>query len=251
MTAQVIHGDCLEVMRGFPDNYFDCCLTDPPYGTTALHFDQTPIDLPAWWAEVHRVTKETGVIVCFAADLFTVDLIQSNRKHYRYRLVWEKTMPTGFLDANRRPLRAHEDVLIFARRFKDSTYNPQKRQGFEPYRVESRRDQKHYGGMADEARGCASSGERHPITVLKFGQGSNFAGKDHPTQKPLDLMQWLVATYTNPGDRVLDPFAGSGSTGAACVALGREFVGIELDPAYHAIAERRVRNAQPALLGAL
>lgn len=245
MTAQVIHGDCLEIMKQFPDNYFDCCLTDSPYGTTALHFDQTPIDWPAWWAEVHRVTKETGVIVCFAADLFTVDLIQSNRKNYRYRLVWEKTMPTGFLDANRRPLRAHEDVLIFARRFKGSTYNPQKVAG-EPFGDKGRRSADHYSAFRNINREN-NTGDRHPVTVIKFANPNNKT--NHPTQKPLDLMQWLVATYTNPGDRVLDPFAGSGSTLVACVALGREAVGIERDPAYYAIASRRVRNAQPALLG--
>lgn len=245
---QVIHGDCLEVMRGMADNSVDAVLTDPPYGTTALGFDQTPIDWAAWWAEVHRVTKETGVVVCFAADLFTVDLIQSNRKNYRYRLVWEKTMPTGFLDANRRPLRAHEDILIFARRLKGSTYNPQKTAGeaYKSYRTDD--GSRHYNGHRHPNVGNPT-GERHPLSVLKFANGNG--NRDfHPTQKPLDLMQWLVSTYTNPGDKVLDPFCGSGSTGAACVALHREFVGIELDPAYHAIAEKRVTSAQPALLGA-
>ena len=249
MTARVIHDDCLSVMKQFPDGYFDCVCTDPPYGTTALAFDQTPIDWAAWWAEIHRVTKETGVIVCFAADLFTVDLIQSNRKNYRYRLVWEKTMPTGFLDANRRPLRAHEDILIFARRFKGSTYNAQKEAG-EPYYNASKRGRPNHcsGGAVAASPRHNESGERHPKTVIRFGNGNNF--NDHPTQKPLDLMQWLVSTYTNPGDKVLDPFAGSGTTGAACVALHREFVGIELDPAYFQIAEKRIANAQPALLGA-
>lgn len=244
--AQVILGDCLEVMKQFPDNYFDCCLTDPPYGTTALDFDQTPIDWAAWWTEVHRVTKENAVIVCFAADLFTVDLIQSNRKNYRYRLVWEKTMPTGFLDANRRPLRAHEDILIFARKFKGSTYNAQKEEG-EAYKRPPRSSERHYGPTTQNP-GVLSDGARHPKTIIKF---ANPNGGPHPTQKPLDLMQWLVSTYTNPGDKVLDPFCGSGTTGAACVALHREFVGVELDPKYHAIAQRRVRVAVPALLGVL
>lgn len=249
MSAQVIHGDCLEVMRRFPDGHFQAVITDPPYGTTALAFDQTPIDWPAWWAEVHRVTAEAGVIVCFAADLFTVDLIQSNRKHYRYRLVWEKTMPTGFLDANRRPLRAHEDVLIFARRFKGSTYNTQRTSGHLPgKRTRAGGIVAHYGTEGIAGR-CDTDDTRHPRSVLRFGHDNTRAADYHPTQKPLALMQWLVATYSNPGDRVLDPFAGSGSTGAACVALGREFVGVELDPTYHAVASRRVRNAQPALLG--
>lgn len=253
MSAQVIHGDCLEVMRGMADNSVDAVLTDPPYGTTALHFDQTPIDWPAWWAEIHRVTKENAVIVCFAADLFTVDLIQSNRKNYRYRLVWQKTMPTGFLDANRRPLRAHEDILIFAERMKGSTYNPQKTQG-EAY------VRKHGGGRMAHVSGHAaidtiSDGGRHPTTVIRFSNhnGALFGQTEkvvkHPTAKPLDLMQWLVSTYTNPGDKVLDPFAGSFSTGIACVQLGREVIGIEKDANYFSIASKRLKTAleQPSL----
>ena len=247
MTARVIHGDCLEVMRQFPDGYFDCVCTDPPYGTTALAFDQIPIDWPAWWAEIHRVTKETGVIVCFAADLFTVDLIQSNRKNYRDRLVWEKTMPTGFLDANRRPLRAHEDVLIFARRFKGSTYNPQKTAG-EAYGKPARSSANHYSA-SQNILSENPTGERHPLSVLKFANGNG--NRDfHPTQKPEDLLMWLVSSYSLPGDKILDPFMGSGTTGAAALKLGRQFVGIELDEQYYKIAKRRIEaaQAQPMLL---
>ena len=247
MSAVVHLGDCLDVMKTFPDNYFSAVITDPPYGTTALAFDQTPINWPAWWAEVHRVTKEAGVIVCFAADLFTVDLIQSNRKHSRYRLVWEKTMPTGFLDANRRPMRCHEDVLVFMRRMEGSTYNAQKVAGEHRKKTRPSAGSDHYAAYTAFTEATYNS--RHPTTILSFAS-EGVHDRAHPTQKPLDLMEWLVRTYTNPGDKVLDPFAGSGSTGAACVTLGREFVGVELDPTYHAIATRRVANAQPALLGA-
>ena len=246
MSAIVHLGDCLEVMKTYPDNHFDSVITDPPYGTTALAFDQIVIDWPAWWAEVHRITKEAGVIVCFAADLFTVDLIQSNRKHYRYRLVWEKTKPTGFLDANRRPMRCHEDILVFMRRMEGSTYNAQKIAGEIRKKTHSAARSDLYSTYG--AFTGATYDNRHPTTLLAFAsEGVN--DRDHPTQKPLDLMEWLVRTYTNPGDKILDPFAGSGSTGAACVKLDREFVGVELDPAYHATAQRRVANAQPALLG--
>lgn len=252
MSAEVILGDCLEIMRGMADASVDSVITDPPYGTTALHFDQTPIDWAAWWAEVHRVTKEAGVVVCFAADLFTVDLIQSNRKNYRYRLVWEKSRSTGFLDAGLRPLRSHEDILIFSRRFKSSTYNPQKQAATRFTRSTTRQgnlpDTTHWGdGKGRYA--WEDDGTRHPGSVLQFASIRSQDSK-HPTQKPLDLMQWLVGTYTNPGDHILDPFAGSGSTGAACVALGRRFTGIELDANYHATAQKRVQNAVPALLGA-
>lgn len=251
--AQVILGDCLQVMRQFPDGHFDLVLTDPPYGTTALAFDQARIDWPAWWAEVHRVAKHNAVIVCFAADLFTVDLIQSNRKHYRYRLVWEKTMPTGFLDANARPLRAHEDILIFSRRGtvgtnkNRPTYNPQKTPG-EAYGDKGVRQARHYRDDLGNIEREGSDGGRHPKTVIKFSNGNR--GNEHPTQKPLDLMAWLVRTYSNPGDLILDPFMGSGSTGAAAIQEGRRFIGIELDEKYHAIAQRRVQNAIPPLLDA-
>ncbi|MFB9081472.1 DNA-methyltransferase [Deinococcus wulumuqiensis] len=234
-------------MKRFPDGHFDSVIVDPPYGTTALDFDQTPIDWAAWWAEVHRVTKETAVIVCFAADLFTVDLIQSNRKNYRYRLVWEKTMPTGFLDANRRPLRAHEDILIFARRFKGSTYNPQKTAG-EPYGKPVRSSANHYSA-SQNILSENPTGERHPTTVLKCANPNN--STEHPTQKPEDLLMWLVSSYSLPGDKILDPFMGSGTTGAAALKLGRQFVGIELDEKYYHVAKRRIEaaHAQPALLG--
>ena len=233
-------------MRTLPDASVDAIITDPPYGTTALHFDQTPIDWPAWWAEIHRVTKETGVIVCFAADLFTVDLIQSNRKNYRYRLVWEKTMATGHLSANKRPMKAHEDIVVFARQFGGSTYNPQKTAGHPLYNAGGGRYAHYDHERPNERR--HGDGTRHPRSILKFAQEPNALGKLHPTQKPLDLMRWLVATYSNPGDLVLDPFAGSGTTGVACAELGRRFLGAELDPAYHALAQRRIADSAALLL---
>lgn len=254
MSAEVIHGDCLEVMRGFPDGHFQAVLTDPPYGTTALHFDQTPIDWAAWWAEIHRITTENAVIVCFAADLFTVDLIQSNRKNYRYRLVWEKSRSTGFLDAGLRPLRSHEDILIFSRRFKSSTYNPQKQAATRFTRSTTRQgnlpDTTHWGdGKGRYA--WEDDGTRHPGSVLQFASIRSQDSK-HPTQKPEDLLSWLVSSYSNSGDKILDPFMGSGTTGAAAIKLGREFVGIELDATYHATAQKRIQPLlrQPALLGA-
>lgn len=248
----MIHlGDGLDLMRSLPDASVDLLCTDSPYGTTALAFDQRPIDWPAWWAEARRVTKPTAPIVMFAADLFTVDLIGMARDIYRYRLVWEKTLATGHLNANKRPMKAHEDIVVFAQQFGGSTYNPQKTAGHPLYHVGQGRQPCAYTGTEREPGVRRGDGTRHPRSVLKFAQEPNALGKPHPTQKPLALMQWLVSTYSNPGDLVLDPFAGSGSTLVAAASLGRQFRGAEIDPAYHAIAERRVREAVPQLLGAM
>lgn len=249
-------GNCIDLMRTLPDNSVDALISDPPYGTTALAFDRQPIDWAAWWAQAKRITKPTAPIVLFAQQPFTTDLICSNRKMFRYLLVWQKTMPTGFLDANARPLRAHEDILIFAHsgtqgtNKKRPTYNPQKTAG-EAYKRNRRPDDmaEHY-----KSSSMRQSGEyegRHPTTVIEFSNhngaywGNTQQTVKHPTAKPLDLMRWLVATYSNPGDTVLDPFAGSGTTGVACVQLGREFIGVELDATYHALASQRIAETQP------
>lgn len=217
---------------------FICC--DMPYNTTNLGFDKEVVDLPRWWGEAWRVVKPAGVVVLFAADLFTVDLIQSQRANYRYRLVWCKTMGTGFLDAERRPLRAHEDVLVFCRQPGQWVYNPQKTPG-KPFKVQrpTGRGQSHYGASIDDLV-TTYDGSRHPLSFQHFGSEPT-TGRLHPTQKPLDLMRWLVRTYSNPGDTVLDCFAGSGSTAAACLMEGRAFVGCEMSPDYHAKATARLQ----------
>jgi site-specific DNA-methyltransferase (adenine-specific) len=251
MAAVTVHlGSCLEFMRTLPAASIDAIITDPPYGTTDLEFDRVGIDWAAFWLEARRITKPAAVIVMFAADLFTVDLIQSARDLYRYRLVWEKTRFTGFLDANRRPLRSHEDVLVFCAALHSSTYNAQKRPADRYTAATVRKAPKgdtHWG--TDKSKGeWQDDGTRHPGSILRV---PSIRSQDtvHPTQKPVDLMRWLVASYTNPGDIVFDPFAGSGSTGVACAALGREFVGCEIDPTYHALAQQRVTHALPSLFG--
>ena len=249
MRAELHVGDGLEVMRGMPDASVDLLASDPPYNVTALAFDRQPVDWAAWWAEARRVVKPTGLVVLFAQQPFTTDLINSNRREFRYLLVWEKSLRTGFLDANRRPLRAHEDVLVFTQRFKGSTYNPQKVDvGEKWYRGSTRPPQAHYGQAQPAGPTVSADTTRYPITVLKFANPNN--GNLHPTQKPLDLMRWIVASYSNPGDLVLDPFAGSGTTLEACAQLGRQYVGVELEPAYHAVAWERLNPKQPALLAA-
>lgn len=224
MTATLHHGDVHTLIRTFPDAHFDALITDPPYGTTELPFDQQSIDWAALWQEFTRVTKPDGVIVMFADALFTVDMIMLGRDIYRYRLVWEKSRGTGFLDANRRPLRTHEDILIFSKQPRKSTYNPQK-QATERYAGKAVRKgpkgHTHWG-MDKDASAWTDDGTRHPGSVLHFPSVSTL-GAVHPTQKPEALLQWLVASYTHPGDHILDPFSGSGTTGIAAITLGRRF----------------------------
>lgn len=249
MTDQkfnIIHGDCFAALASLPANSVDILLTDPPYGTTNLSFDKLKIDWKHWWEEVDRVCKPSAVQISFAAQPFTTDLINSNRRHFRYALIWQKTYTVGFLSANQRPLRSHEDILIFCRKFgrvggvQQSTYHPQFSEG-KPYHHRKRtKPCRHYSnGMNDEA--YDNPGTRHPTSVWTFGRDPN---GQHPTQKPLALLRKLILSYSNVGDVVLDPFAGSGSTGVAALLEGRRFVGMELDAEYHAIAYHRLKEAQ-------
>lgn len=244
-------GDALEVMRSLRDESVDAIITDPPYGTTKLAWDEAPT-WESFWREAYRVCRPHSPQVMFSAQPFTTDLISTNRTRFRYDLIWSKTMPTGFLDAKVRPLRAHEVILVFSERpingaHAGPTYNPQKRAG-DPYFREHRAGRApHYS--AGKRSSTTNTGDRYPTSVVTFSNGNN-KNDGHPTQKPVDLMRWLVRTFTDPGHVVLDPFMGSGTTGVAAVEEGRSFVGIELEPEYHAIAARRIDTAQPALVSA-
>lgn len=252
MEYKLHHGDCQQFLVDEPTGKYDLLLIDPPYRTTNLAFDLArALNWATWWPQGWRVLKPTGAIVVFAADLFTVDLIQSQRENYRYRLVWEKSNYTGFLDANNRPMRSHEDILVFAKQFKASTYNVQKCRATH-YTSSTTRDgliegQTHWG--AGKGRmAWTDDGTRHPGSVLKF---NSVKKQDclHPTQKPVDLLRWLIRSYSNPGDTVLDCFAGSGSTLHACLLEGRHGVGVEQDADYYAKAQARLQRvvAKPQL----
>ncbi len=242
----IIHGDCFAALAPLPDNSVDFLLMDPPYRTTNLPFDKQRIDWKAFWLEADRVCKPSAVQISFAAQPFTTDLINSNRRSYRYSLIWQKTQSVGFLSANMRPLRSHEDILIFCRKYgrvngvMQSTYNAQMTEG-KPYHHRKRtKPCRHYNnGMNDQD--YDNPGTRHPTSVWTFGRDPNGL---HPTQKPLDLLIKLLKSFSNPGDVVLDPFMGSGSTGVAALLENRRFVGMELDPEYFAIAHHRLREAQ-------
>lgn len=218
----------------------DCVITDPPYGNTQISWDRT-IDWRFFWNQTLRVAKTTSPMVLFACGKFTNRLINSNPKHYRYELIWEKSNVVGFLDANHRPLRSHENILIFAREFRKSIYNPQFVEGRLHTRAKGVCKGKHYNNPKHVMPGVRTN-LYHPRSILKFANRSGGSKSLHPTQKPLELMEWLVRTYSNPGDLILEPFAGSGSTLVAAARNGRRAIGIEQSREYCDTIAKRIEE---------
>lgn len=237
----LLQGDCLEVMKDIPKGSIDMILCDLPYGTTHCKWD-CAIPLDKLWEQYKRVIKYNGAIVLFSTQPFTSELIVSNRSMYRYEWIWHKTQPTGFLNAKKMPLRAHENIEVFYKG--PPVYNPQFTHGHRRKTAVNR-----YERVADGngiyGRECRNteydSTDRYPVDVQKFGTGDK-AKRLHVTQKPVNLLEYLICTYTRPGETVLDNCMGSGSTGVACLNTGREFIGIELDPKYYQIARERIEN---------
>jgi DNA modification methylase len=229
---KLMHGDCLEVMRDIPNGSIDMVLTDPPYGTTQCKWDSV-IPFEPMWEQLKRVTKKNGAIVMTASQPFTSALVMSNVKMFRYDLKWIKRSGTGFYNANRMPLRAHEDIVIFYKAL--PTYNPQKTSG-KPYSLKRGSASDVYVGK-DLCVTVNETGDRHPLSWREFKRD---ADKHHPTQKPVALMEYLIKTYTNEGETVLDFTMGSGTTGVAAKNLNRKFIGIELDETYFNIAKERI-----------
>lgn len=225
----LFEGDCLEVLARFPDASVDMVLCDLPYGTTQNKWDSV-IDLARLWEAYNRVVKPNGAIVLTSQGIFTAKLILSNEKHFKYKLAWEKSKPTNFLNAKKQPLRKHEDVCVFYR--SQPTYNPQMGEGV-PYDKGVRKDQLSgsYGDFLP--RHVKSSGERYPTDVVYFKTAESEGQVWHPTQKPISLARYLIRTYTNPGDVVLDNSFGSGSFLVAAALEGRAFCGIEKNEDVH------------------
>lgn len=249
MTTTLYLGDCLDVLRTLPDASVDAVIADPPYGTTACKWDSV-IPLAAMWEQLRRVTKRNAAIVLFAAQPFTSALVMSNPKEFKYEWIWNKSHSSGFLAARYRPLQRHESVVIFARR--RPVYHPQMQTGpLVAKRIgrkeTERRQETVYGGKPANLA-LVKNDQYYPTTDLFF-QCVRRAESIHPTQKPIDLLAYLVRTYTNPGAVVLDFCAGSFTTGVACVNEGRDFIGIERDPDYFAIGQRRTAEAQARLAG--
>ena len=220
---QLFEGDCLKYLKQFPDNSIDMVLCDLPYGTTQNKWDSV-IPLYKLWKEYERVVKDNGAIVLTSQGLFTAQLMMSNPKMFKYKWIWEKSKPTNFLNANKQPLRKYEDVCVFYK--KQPTYNPQMTKG-EPYNKGIRKNQLSGSYGEFQPVHVHSNGDRYPIDIIYFKTAESEGRVIHPTQKPIELGRYLVRTYSNPGDLILDNTFGSGSFLVAALLEGRNFVGIE------------------------
>ena len=236
MIADLMHGDCLERMKEMPDGSVDMVLADPPYGTTACKWD-TVIDLPLMWEHLKRVIKPNGAIVMTASQPFTSALVMSNPKMFKYCWVWDKKKGGNIMSLKWQPYKTHEDIVIFCK----SAVNyhpiktPQKLRTGKTYSSGEANGIKNYGDLR-------LYNDKHPKSILEISN-ANQKGKVHPTQKPVALMEYLIRTYTNEGETVLDFTMGSGTTGVACKNLGRDFIGVELDQGYFHIAKQRIEQA--------
>ena len=239
---KLILGDCLEKMAEMPDGSVDMVLADPPYGTTQCKWDSV-IPFEPMWEQLKRITKPNSAIVMTASQPFTSALVMSNPKMFKYCWVWDKVRAVGAHVSKFRPLARHEDIAVFGNG--RLIYNRQMIARDKP-----RKGSKEYG--RSDIIGGSTNNEwnnkkreythKNPTTIQVFSNASNF-GRVHPTQKPVALMEYLIKTYTNEGETVLDFTMGSGTTGVACKNLNRDFIGIELDPGYFEIARQRILNA--------
>lgn len=233
----LMKGDCLEMMKLIPEGSVDMVLCDLPYGTTQNKWDAV-IPFDALWTEYRRVGKENCAFVLTAQPPFDKVLGCSNLAMLKYEWIWEKTKATGHLNAKKQPMKAHENVLVFYGQ--QATYNPQKTTGGKPYKGSGGASKLDNYGSFGTHREENTDGSRYPRSVLLFpSEGSTV----HPTQKPVALMEYLIRTYTNEGDKVLDNTMGSGTTGVAAINTGRKFIGIERDDKYFAIAQKRIEDA--------
>ena len=232
------HGDCLELMKDIPDKSIDMILCDLPYGTTQNKWDSV-IPLEPLWEQYKRIIKDNGVIVLTSQGIFTAKLILSNEKWFKYKWVWEKSKATNFLNAKKQPLRKHEDICVFYN--KQPKYNPQMTEG-EPYDKGIRKNQLTGSYGEFNPVHVKSEGKRYPTDVVYFKTAESEGKVYHSTQKPVALLEYLIKTYTNEGELVLDNCMGSGSTGVACLNTNRNFIGMELDENYFNIAKERIEN---------
>tara|TARA_R110000822_G_C15247248_1_gene486977 strand:+ start:192 stop:899 length:708 start_codon:yes stop_codon:yes gene_type:complete len=232
----LIKGDCLEVMQTIPDGSVDAIITDPPYGTTACKWDSV-IDFELMWEQLNRIIKPNGAIVLFGSEPFSSALRMSNIKNYKYDWIWNKKNTGCPVVAKKRPLPIHENISIFA--LNKASYYPIKTD------LHIEREWKQYKNSASIPIANPSSGKtkgKYPKTILQDFSNANRKGKVHPTQKPVLLMEYLIKTYTQEKETVLDFTMGSGSTGVAAKNLNRNFIGIELDENYFNIAKQRIND---------
>ena len=240
--VMLYNDDMFNVLGNLPPQSVDLLLTDFPYGTLNKSRNQWDriIDYDKFWEIVDVICKPNAAIVSTAAQPFTSVLISTNYRDFKYCLVWEKSKATGYFNAKKQPMRAHEDIVVFYR--KQPTYNPQMTVG-KPYdKGKAVRDAEQYGKQTKAVHVKNEEGTRYPRSVLYFKTAED-EGKHHPTQKPIDLYRWLVRTYSNPGDTVLDPCMGAGTTGIAAKMENRNFIGIEREEQYYNAAFKRITEA--------
>lgn len=234
MQSYIKQGDCLELMKEIPDKSIDLILCDLPYGTTQNKWD-TVLDLEKLWGGYNRIVKDNTPIVLFSQMPFTATLVKSNFPLFKYEWIWQKQQGTGYLNAKKMPLKAHENILVFYKKL--PLYNPQMRTGFKPYTCKRGKGSDNYHEHISVV--TVSNGERYPIDILEFAYDKQ---KLHPTQKPVALLEYLIKTYTNEGATVLDNCMGSGSTCVACINTNRNYIGFELNENYFNIAKERIKT---------
>ena len=249
---QLYQGDCLEIMKDIPDKSIDMILCDLPYGITRNNWDSI-IPLDQLWTEYNRIIVDNGAICLFADGMFMAKLMMSNPKMWRYNLVWNKVLVSGFLNANRMPLRSTEEIVVFYK--KQPIYNPQKIKG-KPNHSKGKAVGKasdddsqvnnNYGNYIIVDNNKELGDMKHPNSLLAFSKPHPSVSL-HPTEKPVELCKWLIKTYTNEGMTVLDNCMGSGSTGEACLRTNRNFIGIEKEEKYFSIAKERLEKVEDEL----
>lgn len=236
-----MQGDCLERMKGIDSDSVDMILTDPPYGTTACKWDSV-IPLEPMWEQLKRIVKSNGAIVMTATQPFTSALVSSNIKMFKYEWVWDKVTARGHLVAKKRPMAQHENILVFYA--KPPVYNPQMidrpKDKIEYRKITEYKRTEICGGAKTNAPTHVTYDKWYPKTIIVESNAGSSVKSVHPTQKPVALMEYLIKTYTNKNETVLDFTMGSGTTGVACKNLNRNFIGIELDEGYFKIAQNRI-----------
>jgi len=235
-------GDCLELMKEIPDKSVDMVLCDLPYGTTRISWD-TAIPFPKLWEQYQRIITDRGAILLFGDEPFASNLRMSNPKLYRYDWIWQKEKGTNFFHAKTMPMKVSETISVFYKHL--PIYNPQMTKGTPYVKKNKHTARKHYGDY--EKKGWKETnkneGYRYPINILKYSCDDNNRNRKHPSQKPVALLEYLIKTYTQENDIVLDSCMGSGSTGVACINTNRNFIGYELQQDYFKIAEKRISDA--------
>ena len=247
MGYKIYQGDCLELMKNIKDKSIDCIICDLPYGVTSKNKWDTIIPYEPLWKEYKRIIKDNGPIILFGQDKFTAKTMLSNEKMHRYNLIWNKVLTSGFLNAGRMPLREHEDIMIFYKKL--PTYNPQFTEGKPLHGMgEKFKKVKNNNNNYNDFNSCNNPSanregdtKKYPKSILTFPRPAS-SKMLHPTEKPVELLEYLIKTYSNENDVILDNCMGSGSTGVACLNTNRRFIGIELDEKYFNIAKNRLKN---------